>query len=119
MMNYTKLLALSAICILASMTALQCSLSSKNTQTAGSGQQAQAATAPDKPAFAIGKQQIDEASQQAEQKPDGTAAGQPVLTIAEPSFDAGVVKEGDIVIHSFIVKNTGTAVLNIDSVRPG
>jgi len=119
MMNYKKLLLLSAICILALMPALQCSLSSKSVQTAGSDQHAQAATQSDKPAFAIGKQQIDETPQQAEQKTDGPGSGQPAIAIDAAIFDAGEVMEGDIVTHAFTVKNTGAGLLNISAVKPG
>ena len=44
---------------------------------------------------------------------------QPAISIEERMFDAGEVWEGDTVVHSFIVKNTGKGVLNISNVKPG
>jgi len=44
---------------------------------------------------------------------------QPAIVIEERQYDAGEVWEGDIVSHSFIVKNTGKAELNISNVKPG
>lgn len=51
----------------------------------------------------------------------GKASGgnQPSLVIEQNLFDAGEVWEGDIVTHSFIVKNTGKGELNISNVKPG
>jgi len=50
-------------------------------------------------------------------KPSGE--NQPVISIDARQFDAGEVWEGDVVIHSFIVKNTGKSELNISNVKPG
>jgi len=47
------------------------------------------------------------------------SGNQPVLFIEQRQYDAGEVWEGDIVSHSFIVKNTGKAELNISNVKPG
>jgi hypothetical protein len=44
---------------------------------------------------------------------------QPVISIDAKLYDAGEVWEGDVVIHSFIVKNTGKSELNISNVKPG
>jgi len=44
---------------------------------------------------------------------------QPAITFDAIQFDAGEVWEGDIVTHSFIVKNTGKAELSISNVKPG
>lgn len=62
------------------------------------------------------------------QKPGAvpTAKGEPNLPPAQggkmvveaPSFDAGKIKRGDKITHSFVVKNTGTGVLNIHA-KPG
>jgi hypothetical protein len=44
---------------------------------------------------------------------------QPTLFFDNTTYDAGEVWEGDTVTHTFTVKNTGTAVLNIKNVKPG
>ena len=49
-----------------------------------------------------------------------TATGdQPHLVIESPKHDVGDVWEGEDIIHSFIVKNTGTAQLDIKNVKAG
>jgi hypothetical protein len=45
--------------------------------------------------------------------------GEPALVITSPSFDAGVVWEGDTISHAFAVKNEGKAELKILEVKPG
>lgn len=54
-----------------------------------------------------------------EQQEKVPAQDQPRITFDSTKYDAGEVWEGDIVSHAFIVKNTGTAQLNILTVRPG
>ena len=44
---------------------------------------------------------------------------QPTISFDNTTYDAGEVYEGDTVTHTFTVKNTGTAVLNIKNVKPG
>ena len=44
---------------------------------------------------------------------------QPQISLDSTHYDAGEVWEGDEVSHNFIVKNTGTAQLNIKKVSPG
>ena len=44
---------------------------------------------------------------------------QPQITINSPYFDAGEVYEGDEIVHTFKVRNTGTAQLNIEKVSAG
>jgi len=44
---------------------------------------------------------------------------QPAISIEANQFDAGEVWEGDVVTHSFAVKNTGKAELAITNVKPG
>ena len=46
-------------------------------------------------------------------------ADQPTISFDNITYDAGDVWEGDTVSHTFTVKNTGTAVLNIKNVKPG
>jgi hypothetical protein len=51
--------------------------------------------------------------------PAVVATGGPRLAIVETVFDFGEVAEGAVVSHDFVIKNTGTAVLDIQEVRPG
>ncbi len=44
---------------------------------------------------------------------------QPRISFDSPNYDAGEVYEGNEVVHTFTFKNTGTAQLNIDKVKPG
>ncbi|HXU47166.1 MAG TPA: DUF1573 domain-containing protein [Thermoanaerobaculia bacterium] len=37
----------------------------------------------------------------------------------DPTFDAGVVAKGDQIVHDFLIKNDGTAALEIQRVEPG
>ena len=43
----------------------------------------------------------------------------PVVEIPSPRHDAGTHWEGEVVIHGFEVKNTGSSELRIISVKPG
>ena len=54
-----------------------------------------------------------------ESTPEQLSGDQPTISFDATTFDAGEVWEGDTVSHSFTVKNTGTAVLNINNVKPG
>ena len=51
--------------------------------------------------------------------PANPAATQPALVIESPRYDAGTHWEGDTVSHTFEVKNSGSEVLKILSVKPG
>jgi archaellum component FlaG (FlaF/FlaG flagellin family) len=53
------------------------------------------------------------------QKGKTSGENQPAIVIEQRIFDAGEVWEGDIVTHSFVVKNTGKGQLNITNVKPG
>ena len=44
---------------------------------------------------------------------------QPQISLDSTKYDAGEVYEGDVITHEFIVKNTGTAQLNIEKVKAG
>jgi hypothetical protein len=48
-----------------------------------------------------------------------TSDGTPVIQIPEATFDFGEAMEGTEVEHTFTVKNTGKAPLQIEQVRPG
>jgi hypothetical protein len=43
----------------------------------------------------------------------------PHISFDAAEYDAGEVFEGAVVAHQFIVKNTGTAQLDISDVKPG
>ncbi|HYA02809.1 MAG TPA: hypothetical protein VEI04_06820 [Syntrophobacteria bacterium] len=45
--------------------------------------------------------------------------GEPTLAIPSPTYDAGVVWEGETLSHSFEVRNEGKGELRILEVRPG
>lgn len=53
------------------------------------------------------------------QNHDGAAASRPKLELARTDHNFGEVKQGEQVSHTFIIKNTGTATLEIKDVRPG
>lgn len=44
---------------------------------------------------------------------------QPQISFDSTHYDAGEVYESDEVVHTFTFKNTGTAQLNINKVKPG
>jgi len=44
---------------------------------------------------------------------------QPQITIDATRHDAGEIYEGESIVHSFTVKNTGTTELNIKRVKAG
>ena len=59
-----------------------------------------------------------------QQKSEGTqeqvsTENQPQLSLATDHYDGGEVWEGDAILHSFTVRNTGTGKLNIKNVKPG
>ena len=47
------------------------------------------------------------------------SSDKPRISFDAKTHDAGEVWEGDVVSHSFVVKNTGTAELTINKVKPG
>ena len=58
--------------------------------------------------------------QKAEEKQEkAPKQDQPQLSLNSTKYDAGEVYEGDVIIHDFTVKNTGTAQLNIEKVKAG
>jgi len=48
-----------------------------------------------------------------------SSVAKPILEIASPRHDAGTHWEGEVVSHTFKVKNTGSEELRILSVKPG
>jgi len=58
---------------------------------------------------------------QAEAQKSSTAAGggQPHLALETSHYDAGELWEGEDIIHTFTIRNTGTAQLAISNVKPG
>jgi len=43
----------------------------------------------------------------------------PSLSVPAPVFDFGEIVEGEVVVHDFSIRNSGTEALRIDQVRPG
>lgn len=43
----------------------------------------------------------------------------PVMEIAQPDHNFGEVAEGEVVTHDYVVRNTGSATLEIAQVRAG
>jgi hypothetical protein len=58
-------------------------------------------------------------SANAQTKPAAAAAASPKIQFAEPIFDFGKVNTGEVVKHSFVFTNTGSATLEIIEVKPG
>ena len=73
------------------------------------------------PSFTVKGANITAVQQESVEKQSGkTATGdQPGLSIESPSHNVGEVWEGNDIIHPFIVKNTGTAQLDIKNVKAG
>jgi hypothetical protein len=46
-------------------------------------------------------------------------AGEPKVLIPQPRWDFGLIPAGNVVSHYYLIKNAGTDVLKIESVRPG
>jgi hypothetical protein len=46
-------------------------------------------------------------------------AGEPKMLIPETTFDFGLIPEGNVVSHHYLIKNLGTDTLKIENVRPG
>lgn len=53
------------------------------------------------------------------QQEKALAQNQPRISFDDTRYDAGEVWEGEKVFHTFTVKNTGTAQLNIKKVKGG
>ena len=57
---------------------------------------------------------------EAESTPGNTAPEQvPHIAVDAANYDAGEIYEGETIVHSFTVKNTGTAELSIKDVKAG
>jgi hypothetical protein len=41
----------------------------------------------------------------------------PELFLVEPEYNAGKIKQGDVIKHTFVVKNRGLGQLNIEKVK--
>ncbi len=50
---------------------------------------------------------------------ESPSQSQPQMTIDISQVDLGEVEEGNPIVHTFIIKNTGKAQLNIDKVSAG
>jgi hypothetical protein len=52
-------------------------------------------------------------------KSTSPGGAQPHLVIAHPDHDAGELWESEDIVHTFIVRNTGTAQLDLSNVKAG
>lgn len=59
------------------------------------------------------------AEEKAEKSTATSKQDQPHISLVTTRFDAGEIDEGAVIVHSFTVKNTGTAPLNIEKVKAG
>ena len=73
------------------------------------------------PSFTVKGSNITPVKQESVEKQSGQSAGgdQPHISIDSASHNIGEIWEGEDIIHSFIVKNTGTAQLDIKNVKAG
>ena len=73
------------------------------------------------PSFTVKGSNIIPVKQKSIEKQSGqrAAGDQPRISIVSASHNIGEVWEGEDIIHSFIVKNTGTAQLDIKNVKAG
>ena len=73
------------------------------------------------PSFTVKGANITPVKQESGEKQSdkSTTGDQPHLSIDPSSHNVGEIWEGDDIIHSFIVKNTGTAQLDIKNVKAG
>ncbi len=73
------------------------------------------------PSFTVKGANITPVEQESgnKQSDKSTTGDQPHLSIDPSSHNVGEIWEGEDIIHSFIVKNTGTATLDIKNVKAG
>ena len=73
------------------------------------------------PSFTVKGANITPVKQESLEKQAGqsSAGEQPHMLIESANHNIGEIWEGEDIIHSFIVKNTGTAQLNIKNVKAG
>ena len=65
------------------------------------------------------KETISEAQNIKDNQVKASAQNYPQISFNSTQYDVGEVYEGDVIAHDFIVKNTGTALLDITEVKPG
>jgi hypothetical protein len=73
------------------------------------------------PSFTVKGSNITPVKPESVEKQSGqTASGnQPRIAIDSASYNIGEIWEGEDIIHSFVLKNTGTAQLDIKNVKAG
>ena len=96
MFNLKKYVCIVTLCFLTALLAPQCSVSKEELKRTSTDQQ--------------------KAKSDQKQVP---ADNQPRISFDSTRYDAGTVWEGDVIVHDFNVKNTGTGLLNIAKVKPG
>ena len=62
---------------------------------------------------------VPDLQQDKDQQEQSPVQHQPRMHLESAKYDAGEVREGEKIIHSFTVKNTGTAELTISKVKTG
>ena len=70
-------------------------------------------------AEATSKENISDARNIQGYQEKASAQNYPQISFESTQYDSGEVYEGDVIAHDFIVKNTGTALLDITDVKPG
>ena len=65
------------------------------------------------------KESIADVQQMKETQENAPVQNYPQIKMDSTRYDAGDVDEGDVFSHDFIVKNTGTAQLDISKVKAG
>ena len=107
-------------CFLVALFAFHCLHLTGSGQTV-CAEENEAAPKVKSPSFTVKGTNITPVKQESVEKQSGqSAAGdQPHIFIDSASHDIGEIWEGEEIIHSFIVKNTGTAQLDIKNVKAG
>lgn len=107
-------------CFLVTLFTFQC-LSLTGSQQNVFAEEKTASQEVKSPSFTVKGANVTPVKQESLEKQSGeTASGaQPSLSIESPSHNVGEIWEGQDIIHSFTVKNTGTGKLVIKNVKAG
>ena len=115
MFSVDKYVCIVTLCFLTAFLATQCSVSKEELKKTSTYQQKPGKDQKQAPDFTLKGTKIETVSD----RKSVPAENQPRISFDSISYDAGEVWEGDVVSHTFTVKNTGTAQLNIAKVKPG
>ena len=107
-------------CFLATLFTFHCLPLVGSDQTAGAEENS-ATPKVKSPSFTVKGSNITPVKQESVEKQSAQSASgdQPHISIDSASHNIGELWEGEDIIHSFIVKNTGTAQLDIKNVKAG